>query len=100
MSEPTPINDNHAEMLDRYKQHTQHCSSCRTAVKNLERLQIGLLAYFVIIISGVAVLPDHWRLQLGLPLVITALLGLGAYSWLKFSLIPKFYFVDYIHAEK
>jgi phenylpropionate dioxygenase-like ring-hydroxylating dioxygenase large terminal subunit len=100
VSEPAPINDNHGEMLDRYKQHTQHCSSCRTAVKNLERLQIGLLVYFVIVISGVAVLPDDWRLQLGLPLVITALLGLGAYSWLKFSLIPKFYFVDYIHAEK
>jgi hypothetical protein len=99
-SEPTTINENRAEVLDRYKQHTQHCSSCRTALKNLERLQIGLLAYFVIVISGVAVLPDHWRLQLGLPLVITALLGLGAYSWLKFSLIPKFYFVDYIHAEK
>ncbi|MDP5017792.1 MAG: Rieske 2Fe-2S domain-containing protein [Dolichospermum sp.] len=99
-SEPTTINENRAEVLDRYKQHTQHCSSCKTAVKNLERLQIGLLAYFVIIISGVAVLPDHWRFQLGFPLVITGLLGLAAYSWLKFSLIPKFYFVDYIHAEK
>ncbi|MDD1427044.1 Rieske 2Fe-2S domain-containing protein [Dolichospermum sp. ST_sed9] len=100
VSESTTINDNHGEMLDRYKQHTQHCSSCRTTVKNLERLQIALLAYFVITISGVVVLPDNWRLQLGLPLVITALLGLGIYSWLKFSLIPKFYFVDYIHAEK
>ncbi len=100
VSESPTINDNHGEMLDRYKQHTQHCSSCRTAVKNLERLQIGLLAYFVIIISGVAVLPDYWRLQLGLLLVITAISGLGIYSWLKFSLIPKFYFVDYVHAEK
>jgi phenylpropionate dioxygenase-like ring-hydroxylating dioxygenase large terminal subunit len=98
--ETSKINDNRAEILDRYQQHTQNCSSCRTAVKNLERLQIALLAYFVFIISGVAVLPDHWRLQLGLPLVITALLGLGIYSWLKFFLIPKFYFVDYIHAEK
>jgi phenylpropionate dioxygenase-like ring-hydroxylating dioxygenase large terminal subunit len=100
VSEPAPINDNHGEMLDRYKQHTQHCSSCRTAVKNLERLQIGLLVYFVIVISGVAVLPDDWRLQLGLPLIITALLGVGISAWLKFSFIPKFYFVDYIHAEK
>lgn len=100
VSEPAPINDNHGEMLDRYKQHTQHCSSCRTAVKNLERLQIGLLAYFIIVISGVAVLPDDWRLQLGLPLIITALLGVGISAWLKFSFIPKFYFVDYIHAEK
>lgn len=100
VSEPAPINDNHGEMLDRYKQHTQHCSSCQTAVKNLERLQIGLLAYFIIVISGVAVLPDDWRLQLGLPLIITALLGVGISAWLKFSFIPKFYFVDYIHAEK
>jgi phenylpropionate dioxygenase-like ring-hydroxylating dioxygenase large terminal subunit len=99
-SEPTTINENRAEVLDRYKQHTQHCSSCRTAVKNLERLQIGLLAYFVIVISGVAVLPDDLRLQLGLPLIITALLGVGISAWLKFSFIPKFYFVDYIHAEK
>ncbi|AFZ23038.1 ring-hydroxylating dioxygenase, large terminal subunit [Cylindrospermum stagnale PCC 7417] len=94
------INDNRAVILDCYKQHTQHCSSCRNALKNLQHLQIALLAYFVITISGVAILPDALRMRLGLPLVITALLGLGAYSWLKFRLIPKFYFVDYIHAEK
>lgn len=96
----TKINDNRLEMLDRYQQHTQHCSSCRTALKNLERLQIALLAYFVITVSGVAILPDGLRIKVGLPLVITALLGMGFYSWLKFWLIPKFYFVDYIHAEK
>jgi hypothetical protein len=87
-------------MLDRYQQHTQHCSSCRTTVKNLERLQIGLLAYFVIVVSGVAILPDAFRLKVGLPLIITALLGMGIYAWLKLWLIPKFYFVDYIHADK
>jgi phenylpropionate dioxygenase-like ring-hydroxylating dioxygenase large terminal subunit len=94
------INDNRFVMLDRYKQHTQHCSSCRTALKNLQRLQIGLLAYFVIVVSGVAVLPDNLRLQVGLPLIITALLGLGISAWLKLAFIPKFYFVDYIHAER
>ncbi|MBD2626987.1 aromatic ring-hydroxylating dioxygenase subunit alpha [Trichormus variabilis] len=98
--ESSKINDNRAVMLDLYKQHTQHCSSCRNALKNIQRLQIALLAYFVISISGVAILPDALRIQLGLPLVITALLGLGAYSWLKFWLVPKFYFVDYVHAEK
>jgi phenylpropionate dioxygenase-like ring-hydroxylating dioxygenase large terminal subunit len=100
VDEPININYNRSEVLDRYKQHTQHCSSCRTTVKNLERLQIGLLAYFIVIISGVAILPDALRLQVGLPLVITALLGMGTYAWLKFALIPKFYFVDYVHAEK
>jgi phenylpropionate dioxygenase-like ring-hydroxylating dioxygenase large terminal subunit len=94
------INDNRRVMLDRYQQHTKHCSSCKTTLKNLERLQIGLLGYFIFAVSGVAVLPDSLRLQVGLPLIITAVLGMGIYAWLKFSLIPKFYFVDYIHAEK
>lgn len=94
------INNNHALLLDRYQQHTRHCSSCRQALKNLQRLQILLLTYFVIIISGVAILPDGLRVKVGLPLVITALLGMGVYAWLKLWLIPKFYFVDYIHATK
>jgi phenylpropionate dioxygenase-like ring-hydroxylating dioxygenase large terminal subunit len=98
--ESSKINDNRAVILDRYKQHTQHCSSCRNALKNIQRLQIVLLTYFAISVSGVAILPDALRIQLGLPLVITALLGLGTYSWLKFWLVPKFHFVDYVHAEK
>ncbi|MFM7367937.1 MAG: pheophorbide a oxygenase, partial [Sphaerospermopsis kisseleviana] len=65
-----------------------------------QRLQIGLLSYFIIVLSGVSILPDEIRFKVGLPLMITALLGLGVYTWLKLSLIPQFYFVDYIHAEK
>jgi len=94
------INNNHALLLDRYKQHTQHCSSCREALKNLQKLQILLITYFIIIVSGVAIFPDNLRIQIGLPLVITALLGMGIYAWLKLWLIPQFYFVDYIHAKK
>jgi phenylpropionate dioxygenase-like ring-hydroxylating dioxygenase large terminal subunit len=94
------INENREQVLDRYKQHTQHCSSCRGALKVVQRLQVALLAYFAITVAGVAVLPDALRVQLGLPLVITALLGLAAYAWLKFWLSPKFYFVDYVHADR
>ncbi|MDJ0553228.1 MAG: Rieske 2Fe-2S domain-containing protein [Microcoleaceae cyanobacterium MO_207.B10] len=94
------INNNHASLLDSYKQHTQHCSSCREALKNLQRLQFLLLTYFIIIVSGVAIFPDNLRIKIGLPLVITALLGMGIYAWLKLWLIPQFYFVDYIHAKR
>ncbi len=94
------INENHEQVLNRYKQHTQHCSSCRGALKVVQRLQVALLAYFAITVAGVAVLPNALRVQLGLPLVITALLGLIAYAWLKFWLSPKFYFVDYVHANR
>ncbi len=94
------INDNREEVLDRYRQHTQHCSSCRGALKTTQRLQKVLLGYFVLTISGVALMPDALRLSLGLPLMAVALLGLAAFTWLKFWLEPRFYFVDYIHAER
>jgi phenylpropionate dioxygenase-like ring-hydroxylating dioxygenase large terminal subunit len=94
------INENRQELLNRYKQHTQHCSSCRDALKNIQRLQWLLLGYFVILVSAVATFPDTLRVKLGIPLIILALLSLSVCLWLKFFLSPKFYFVDYVHAER
>lgn len=94
------INDDRQQVLDRYKQHTQICSSCRGTLLVVNRLQAALLIYFAITVSAVALLPDGLRVKLGLPLIASALLGLGAYGWLKFWLSPKFYFVDYIHAQR
>jgi hypothetical protein len=31
-----------AALLDRYHSHTEKCASCRTALKNLQRLRVGL----------------------------------------------------------
>lgn len=42
------INNDRQQMLDRYKQHTQHCSSCRKSLLVVQRLQALLLVYFVI----------------------------------------------------
>ena len=94
------VNENRQEMLDRYNQHTKFCSSCQGALKNIKRIQIALLVYFVLAVSSVAVFPDNMRMTWGLPIILIALLGLIVYSWLKFWLEPKFYFVDYVHAEK
>ncbi|HIK11807.1 MAG TPA: Rieske 2Fe-2S domain-containing protein [Oscillatoriaceae cyanobacterium M33_DOE_052] len=88
------------QILDRYHQHTMICSSCRQALKNVQRLQIGLLAYFFVALAVAAVMPDSFRVRIGLPLVLTALLGLGIYAGLKYWLEPKFYFVDYVHAKR
>jgi phenylpropionate dioxygenase-like ring-hydroxylating dioxygenase large terminal subunit len=98
--EQTTINDKREEILDRYRQHTQHCSSCRGALKTVQRLQKVLLGNFVLTISGVALMPDTLRLSLGLPLMAVALSGIAAFAWLKFWLEPRFYFVDYVHAER
>jgi phenylpropionate dioxygenase-like ring-hydroxylating dioxygenase large terminal subunit len=98
--EKLTINDNRQELLDRYRQHTQHCSSCRRALKWVQHLQIILLGYFALAVVGVTLMPESIRLRLGLPLMAIALLGLAVYSWLKKWLQPRFYFVDYIHAQK
>ena len=87
-------------LLDRYHQHTQHCSSCRQALKTLQLVQWLLLAYFAIAVATVAALSDSLRVSLGLYLTISALLGLGIYAVLRFWLMPKFYFVDYVHSER
>jgi phenylpropionate dioxygenase-like ring-hydroxylating dioxygenase large terminal subunit len=88
------------QILDRYHQHTVICGSCRQALKNVHRLQIGLLVYFAIALSVAAAMPDQLRVWISLPLVLTALLGLSIYAALKYWLEPKFYFVDYVHAKR
>ncbi|MEO0836285.1 MAG: Rieske 2Fe-2S domain-containing protein [Cyanobacteria bacterium J06642_3] len=87
-------------LLDRYHQHTQHCSSCRTALKTIKLWQWLLLSYFIATISIVAVLPDHLRVSWGLGFMISAIIALGIAAGLRFWLMPKFYFVDYVHSER
>jgi len=38
-------------LMDRYHSHTQHCSSCQGALRNLERLRLslGILALFILV---------------------------------------------------
>lgn len=98
--DPQQMSEDRQMILDRYHQHTQHCNSCKGALKNIQRFQIILLAYFALTVSGVAILPDKLRLSVGLPLIGLAIVGLGVYSWLKFKLEPKFYYVDYVHSER
>jgi hypothetical protein len=87
-------------LLDCYNQHVLHCSSCRQALRNVQRLEMGLLVYFAVALAIAAVMPDVFRLWIILPLVLTALLGLVVYAGLKYWLEPKFYFVDYVHAKR
>ena len=96
----SPTADSRQVLLDRYHQHTQHCSSCKKALNRIQLGQWLLLAYFVVVVATVAVLPDSLRVSWGLSLTISALLGLGIAAVLRFWLMPKFYFVDYVHSER
>jgi hypothetical protein len=68
------------------KKHFWLCNACKQ--------------YFVITACAVALFPHRLQLTLGLPLIAIAIKGLGAYTWLRFWLRPRFYFVDYIHAHR
>ena len=96
----SPTADTREVLLDRYRQHTQHCSSCKKALNRIQLGQWLLLAYFVVVVATVAVLPDSLRVSWGLSLTISALLGLGIAAVFRFWLMPKFYFVDYVHSER
>ncbi len=88
------------QLLDRYHQHTQICSSCRSALQTIQRVKLGLLIFCSVAIAIAALTPDAQRLWVGLPLVLLAFLALAGYGWLKYRLEPQFYFVDYIHADR
>jgi phenylpropionate dioxygenase-like ring-hydroxylating dioxygenase large terminal subunit len=94
------VSENRQVILDRYQQHTQHCQSCRKAIVTIQRLQVMLLAYFALSVAFVSAIPDRLPLVSRVIIMVTALVGLGIYSWLKFKLEPKFYFVDYIHSQR
>lgn len=94
------ISDNRQQILNRYSQHTKYCKSCRNALKTNYILQIVSIIYFILSLSITAILPDTYRISWGIYLIITGLISVGFFSWLKFWFEPQFYFVDYIHADR
>lgn len=87
-------------LLDRYHQHTQHCHSCRKALKRIRQLHTGALISSAILVLIIALLPDADRWQVGLPLGAIAILTAVTWAWLRYKLEPQFLFVDYVHADR
>ena len=84
------------DMLDRMSQHTEKCSSCRTAYRNVRRAFVVLLALAVATL-GLAVVPSDVVARVAIATVAMALFGVAAY--LKLKLEPQFVFVDYVIAD-
>ncbi|MFB6275714.1 MAG: Rieske 2Fe-2S domain-containing protein, partial [Halothece sp.] len=87
-------------LLDRYHQHTQNCQSCQGALKRIHQVQSGTLIGIASLILIIALLPDAYRLPVGLPLSAIAILSAVAWAWLRYRLEPQFHFVDYVHADR
>ncbi len=77
-------------LLDRYHSHTKHCSSCRTALRNLQRLKIGLAIAASVIWSVIVILllivehPSLWGM-----ILLTMTVPFGVISWLALSRLEK-----------
>ncbi len=100
VSPPSPSELRREVLLDRYHQHTQHCSSCRGALKRIQQVEVGTLVVAAIFVVAIALLPDAYRLPVGLLLAAISALSAGGWAWLRYWLEPQFYFVDYVHAER
>ncbi len=80
-------------LLDRYHSHTKHCSSCRTALKNLQITKIGVAIATSIIWSLIIILLfifDHPSLWGMIFLSVTVPLGVISWFWLS-KLEKQFY---------
>ena len=91
--QPLPPALSDSELLDRYHSHTQHCASCRGALKRFEQLQRFSLGIGVV---SAASLPLLWvfssNLPAILPLLATGGILLGALAiWGLQQFIQGFY---------
>ncbi|PNH10689.1 Pheophorbide a oxygenase, chloroplastic [Tetrabaena socialis] len=99
---PMPPQMTKRQVLDRYSQHTQHCKHCQQALKNAEAAAAvlaacGALAALWLVARGVAGLP-LLAPATGLGLLAVTACGWGAAALA--ALRQKFFFEDYVHADK
>jgi phenylpropionate dioxygenase-like ring-hydroxylating dioxygenase large terminal subunit len=79
-NQPLPPAQTVAALLNRYDSHTQHCRSCRGALKNIQRLRkslllTGALAWLSLPVLGI------FPVSLGMKVVMMIIAGLSASGW-------------------
>lgn len=80
-------------LLDRYHSHTQHCASCRRALKWVQRLRTAAIAVSAVLWSAiplVVAIAGSMPLALGLTLTGVPLAAIGLWFWLG-TLERQFY---------
>jgi phenylpropionate dioxygenase-like ring-hydroxylating dioxygenase large terminal subunit len=87
-------------LLDRYHQHTRHCSSCRGALALTQQLELLGVVVFALGLAAAALLPGDWRLVVGVPVVLLALAGAASAAGLRWGLEPWLRYRPYRHARR
>lgn len=97
-----PVGESNAiqrsSVIDRYEQHTKHCSSCNTALRNFRRL-IRVLAWFAALTTVLIAATAHilrWKV---LVLVVFIVLTLFTMQYIEDNILPLFIWRDYDHAQ-
>ena len=85
----------HLQMLDRFEQHTLHCSSCKGAYKTFQTVQ-RLLIGATVVFAATAGIPSALQIRILLASLALASAGL---AYALFELQKNFVFIDYVHAE-
>ncbi len=77
-------------LLDRYHSHTKKCSSCRTALRNLQRIKVGIILATSIMSAVILLLLLIWQHPniIGMTFFILSL-PLGVISWLGLNKLEK-----------
>eukprot|EP00271_Cylindrocystis_brebissonii_P020544 TRINITY_DN684_c0_g1_i1.p1 TRINITY_DN684_c0_g1~~TRINITY_DN684_c0_g1_i1.p1 ORF type:complete len:600 (-),score=63.64 TRINITY_DN684_c0_g1_i1:1578-3377(-) len=86
------------EMMDRHSQHTEICSSCRGAAKGIQRFTV-LFGGAAFLLVTVAPLIPNVPFPVRVGIAIAALILAAAAAYLHLVLLPKFIYVDYVHAD-
>jgi len=77
-------------LLDRYYSHTKKCSSCRTALKNLQRIKVGIIlttSFLWVIILLLLLTLENLNTTFMTFLILT--LPVGVVSWLLLNKLEK-----------
>lgn len=83
------------QMLDRFEQHTQKCSSCKGAYDTFQTLQKFLIGATVVFCATTGIPSD-----LNLRIILAGFAVLSAGLGYAINEIQKnFVFVDYVHAD-
>jgi phenylpropionate dioxygenase-like ring-hydroxylating dioxygenase large terminal subunit len=94
---PEPLS--RRELLDRYHQHTEICSSCRTALDRVQWGQRAALLVLALTLTVAATASEAIGVMGRGAAFAVAIAAIVAYGGLKYWLEPRFYFVDYRHPD-
>ena len=77
-------------LLDRYHSHTKKCSSCHTALRNLQRIKVGVIittSFLGVVILLLILILVNINIILMTFLILT--LPVGVVSWLLLNQLEK-----------